>query len=102
MGMLHYPVTFAILLWDEYCFKYPSIFNENLLSIIHSSVQIAVAIKFSGAHGMILEMDNSKYRSRDLNGMDCSWISRYPEEDERYEICMYNISLLYILLYYFI
>ena len=51
---------------------------------LSTSVQLMVAAKFSGENGMILEMDNSKGNSVNIKGMDCSWISRYKEEDERY------------------
>ena len=51
---------------------------------ISTSGQLEVALKFSGERGMILEMDNSKGDGRLLQGMNCSWISRYKEEDERY------------------
>ena len=40
----------------------------------------------SGNKGMILEFDNSKGWGRDLRAMDCSWISRYKEEDEKLRI----------------
>ena len=33
--------------------------------------------------------------------MDCSWISRYPEEDERYVLCAIS-CILFILLYYYL
>lgn len=39
----------------------------------------------SGNQGMILEFNNATVRCRDLRGMDVSWLSRYKEEDERYD-----------------
>ena len=45
-------------------------------------------------------MDNSKGACQGLKGMNCSWISRYPEEMKRYEIC--TTYHCYILLYYYI
>ena len=59
-------------------------FQMYLLSPTSTSVQFSVATKFSGTRGMILEMNNDKGGSIDLRGMDCSWISRFREEDERY------------------
>ena len=59
-------------------------FNMFIYSPLSTSIHSEVAIKFSGDKGMILEMDNSKGRGKRLCGMDCSWISRYKEEAERY------------------
>ena len=59
-------------------------FQIYLLSPTSTSVHLSVATNFSGTHGMILEMDNNKGDCRWLRGMDCSWISRFREEDERY------------------
>ena len=59
-------------------------FNMFINCPVSTSIHITVAMKFSGRKGMILEMDNSKRSGRHLRGMDCSWISRYKEEDERY------------------
>ena len=50
---------------------------------LSTSVHLEVAMKFSGAEGMILEMDNETGNCVWLHGMNCSWISRYKEEDER-------------------
>jgi len=62
-------------------------FQVYLLSPTSTSVHKEVATKFSGNKGMILEMDNDKGDSQLVMGMDCSWISRYREEDERYGFC---------------
>jgi len=59
-------------------------FQIYLLSPTSTSVHKEVATIFSGNKGMILEMHNDKGDSQYLTGMDCSWISRYKEEDERY------------------
>ena len=59
-------------------------FNIHLYSPTSTSVRIEVALRFFGESGMILEMNNCKGAGRILQGMDCSWFSRYPEEDERY------------------
>ena len=58
-------------------------FNILLLSPTSTSVHVEVALKFSGERGMILEFENKRGRGKNLRGMDCSWISRYREEDER-------------------
>lgn len=50
-----------------------------------TSIHIEVATRFSGGTGIILEMDNSKGKARELKGMDVSFISRFREEDERYD-----------------
>lgn len=57
-------------------------FNIYLISPTSTTVHLEVATRFSGEHGMILEFDNSKGNAQLLKGMDCSWISRY-KEDER-------------------
>ena len=57
-------------------------------------------MKFSGEEGMILEMENKTGSSVFLKGMDVSWISRYREEDERYDdIYFYYLCLLLFVLY---
>ena len=57
-------------------------FNIHLLSPTSTSVHIEVAMKFSGEHGVIIEMNNDKVGSN-LRGLDVSWISNFKEEDER-------------------
>lgn len=59
-------------------------FNIALLSPTSTSANISVAIKFGGAKGMVMEFDNSQGKGQRLRAMDCSWISRFREEDERY------------------
>ena len=61
-------------------------FNICLHSPTSTSVHLEVAIKFADVEGMILEFDNSKGPGTGITGMDCSWISRYKEEDERYVV----------------
>ena len=59
-------------------------FNIYLYSPTSTSVKIAVAMTFCGDAGMIMEFD----QPADLQGskgFDCSWISRFREEDERYD-----------------
>eukprot|EP01084_Bolivina_argentea_P168723 292535_1 len=59
-------------------------FNIRLCSPTSTSCQIEVAIKFSGDHGIIIQLDNPNVKPYCwLTGFNCSWISRYKEEDER-------------------
>ena len=60
---------------------------------LSTSIHLEVSLKFSGESGMILELDNSKGRCKDLRAMDVSWISRYREEDERYLPVLLSNSL---------
>lgn len=66
-------------------------FNMFIHCPLSTSKYIEVALKFSGDSGMILELDNSKGSDRYLCGMDCSWISRFREEEERF-VYFYNYS----------
>ena len=60
-------------------------FNIFLCSPTSTSKQIEVAIKFSGDHGIVIQLDNPDTpQYRQLRGFNCSWLSRYKEEDERY------------------
>ena len=60
-------------------------FNIQLFSPTSTSVDIEVAMKFCGESGIIIEVDNSKVGQR-TRLFDVSWISRFPEENERYMI----------------
>ena len=60
-------------------------FNIFLCSPTSTSKQIEVAIKFSGHHGIVIQLDNpptDQYKR--LRGFNCCWLSRFKEEDERY------------------
>ena len=59
-------------------------FNIKLLSPTSTSCQLTVALKFSGDYGIIIDFDNDKGSAMQLKGLDVSWISGFPEEDERY------------------
>ena len=75
-------------------------FNMFIYSPLSTSVHLEIAMKFSGEEGMILEMNNKTGMSQYLKGMDVSWISRYREEDERYDdIYFYYLCLLLFVLY---
>ena len=71
-------------------------FSIPLLSPTSTSKQISVALRFSGSHGMLIEMNNYGYKSQWIPGLDVSWISRFKEEDERYMIIIYTICILQI------
>eukprot|EP01084_Bolivina_argentea_P057358 104793_1 len=59
-------------------------FNIRLCSPTSTSCTIEVAVKFSGDHGIIIQLDNPRVNPYFyLRGFNCCWISRYKEEDER-------------------
>eukprot|EP01083_Nonionella_stella_P082364 227332_1 len=59
-------------------------FNLRLCAPTSTSKQIQVAMKFSKRNGIIIQMDNpDRVQYKHLRGFNASWISRYPEEDER-------------------
>ena len=58
-----------------------------LYSPTSTTRQIAVALKFSGRKGMVIEFDMDARDSMWTYAMDCTWISRFKEEDERY-VCL--------------
>ena len=60
-------------------------FSMELYSPTSTSCQIAVALKFSGNAGLIMEFNNNVGSSTMIPGFDVSWISAFKEEDERYE-----------------
>ena len=60
-------------------------FSMRACSPNSTSMQIEVAIKFGGDRGIVITLNNPKSsQSRFLRAFNCSWISRYKEEDERY------------------
>ena len=59
-------------------------FTIYLVSPTSTSVHIEVALKFASRSGIIIEFDNPENTSSGAKCIDCSWISRYKEEDERY------------------
>ena len=42
-------------------------------------------MKFSGDNGMIIQFGNEYGLATNCIGFDCSWVSRFAEEDERYK-----------------
>ena len=59
-------------------------FNIYLQSPTSTSAALAVAMRFSGQSGMIIQFENDNGMAKLCNGFDCSWLSRFKEEDERY------------------
>ena len=78
-------------------------FNIRLLSPTSTSVQIQVAIKFSGRQGIILEFQNDTLgANHTVKGFNVSSISRYPEEDERYFFLLFlvhTVNFVYFIIY---
>ena len=60
-------------------------FCIHLFSPTSTSVHLEVSMKFAGEEGSIIEFGNRTGDARYLYGLDVSVISRYWEEDERYE-----------------
>ena len=67
-------------------------FRIVLNSPTSTSTELSVAMKFSGENGMVLQFQNKDGHSRRVKGMDCTWISRYREESERY--CFFLILFI--------
>eukprot|EP01084_Bolivina_argentea_P070683 128526_1 len=60
-------------------------FNIRLCSPTSTSCQLTVAVKFSGEDGIVIALNNPEdfFQYKWLTGFNCSWLSRYKEEDER-------------------
>ena len=77
-------------------------FSMRLSSPTSTSMQISVAIKFSGREGMVITLNNPATRDKCggnvtggyeygwLRSFNCSWISKFKEEEERYGDNKYN------------
>ena len=78
-----------------------SSFNTCLHSPTSTSTHIEVAIKFAKQQGIIIQFNNNGVNINKRTAFfDTSWISTYPEEDERYD---HDISYFVIFnLYFFI
>lgn len=74
-------------------------FNISLLSPTSTSRQIAVAVKFGGHQGIVIEFNNDKGQGTFAKGLDVSWISRFTEEDGRYNTrlcsCIFTIHCIF-------
>ena len=71
-------------------------FSLRLCSPSSTSVHLEVALKFGGEEGLILQLITEGMlagTSSFLKGLDCSRISKYKEEDERY--CIYMLVFMY-------
>ena len=58
-------------------------FQIRLYSPTSTSKQIEVSINFATRKGMIITFNNEEMPAKWTQFFDCSWISRYPEENER-------------------
>lgn len=58
-------------------------FTIYLRAPLSTSKDIEIAVRFATEDGIILTLDNEKYPQNRNNMIDCSWISRYAEENER-------------------
>ena len=68
-------------------------FSIRLCSPTSTSKQISVSLNFSKNTGMIIELNNPKedVSANIVPFMDVSWISRFPDEDERIFVGMFFI-----------
>ena len=61
-------------------------FAIKLFGPTSTTKQLAVATRFGGEDGIIIQFDNTKGSGQLVRGMDVSFISRYGgQEDERYK-----------------
>ena len=68
-------------------------FRMRLCSPTSTSTQIEVAMKFAGSQGMILQLQTKGIMWLDyVRAFDCSYISRYSEEEERYALTSYSYT----------
>ena len=58
-------------------------FDIRLYAPTSTSKQVAVSINFADQNGMIITLNTNTSEGKLLPFFDCSWISRYPDEDER-------------------
>ena len=75
-------------------------FAIRLCAPTSTTFRIHVAMKFSGAQGMILSLNNphKNWKCSKLRGFNASVISRYREEDEVY-VHLFSISVLCLFLF---
>ena len=79
----HWRATDTYYTGMSYVMYLPS-FSIRLCSPISMSVHLEVACKFSGENGLIMQLNVTRVMQRGARAFDCSWLSRYREEDERY------------------
>ena len=58
-------------------------FEIRLFAPTSTSKQMEVSINFATSNGMIITFNNKEFPTDHLSFFDCSWISRFPDEDER-------------------
>eukprot|EP01084_Bolivina_argentea_P169004 292997_1 len=59
-----------------------------------TSVDVEVSINFGTRAGMVIQLNNNYYEAQELPFFDCSWISRYGEENERLFFGGYDIIIV--------
>ena len=58
-------------------------FNLRICAPTSTSRQFAVATRFAGPSGMVIQLNNCGHANADnLRGFDCAWISQFSEESE--------------------
>ena len=80
-------------------------FSMRLCSPTSTSMQIQVAMKFSGNNGIIFQLNTNNIYGDGLAAFDVSWLSRYKEEDERYYLYNFDILLndsFFFVLFFFV
>ena len=77
------------------------LFNIYLYSPTSTSVELAVSQNFCGDNGMIMSFNNDEGAATNASGFDCSWLSRFKEEDERYDALNHVNSIKLYDLYVF-
>lgn len=61
-------------------------FNLRLCAPTSTTMQIEIALKFATSNGTVIQLNNNSYNLVDqLRLFNISWISRFKDEDERYE-----------------
>ena len=66
-----------------------------------TSVQMEVAVKFSGSNGIIIQLTTKGIMTGNaakVRGFDVSWLSQFKEEDERYQYLLSSFYLYTFLL----
>ena len=76
-------------------------FSIRLCAPTSTSVQMEVAVKFSGSNGIIMQLTTKGIMTgtaQFVRGFDVSWLSNFKEEDERYQYLLYTVYLYTFLL----
>eukprot|EP01084_Bolivina_argentea_P288706 495577_1 len=82
-GKMVYPCVGPFFCGMSFVMAIPHL-NIRLCSPTSTSKQIAVATRFAGNRGMIIQLQNSgDTLGKQLRAFDCSWLSNYSGENER-------------------